>query len=372
MILAATGFAITFFAYWLAPNRGKEPILITAGVMVLLLSSVPAALGLCALIAAVWFGMKQSGSRALGALALVVAGFAGYKLFASGGPLERSVSLVGFAYAVPRAIHLLVDARYRGLERPSFLTLNAYFWFFPLLVVGPIHRLPEYQRSTRRRRFDPQQIGHGLERVLVGLTSVKILADWLVSVRLHNYIVELPADRSGLASLLRSVEYGLNLYFQFAGWTAVAIGISALFGHDVAENFNRPFAQRNITEFWRSWHMTLTRWTREYVFQPVAAQTRRPYLATFATMLAIALWHEFSGRYVVWALWHASGLVVHRSFQTWLRRGTSQVTIGPRAGHLVGAALTTSFVFLGFTITRVDSVVEAWHEFEAIFTGGYL
>ena len=357
--------------YWSVSNPAKDYVLIATGVVGMAIYSPLAAGALALLVGAVWFGLSEpSGVRNLAAVAAIVLGFVAYKLSIDSGPLGTSLSLVGFVFAVPRAIHVLLDARYRGLQRPSFTSLNAYFWFFPLLVIGPIHRLGEFQRSTRRRRLDAQQIGLGLERILVGLASVKLLGDWLVSQRLHAYIDRLSPDRDGLAALLRSVEYGLNLYFKFAGWTAVAIGIAALFGHEVAENFHRPFAQPNISAFWRNWHMTLTRWTTDYVFQPLAAQTRRPAVGIVATMFAIALWHEFSLRYVAWAVWHAGGLVVHRWFERMLAARGYESASGA-IGRVASTALTIAFVFLGFTITRVEGLGDAWSEFGAILTGGY-
>lgn len=370
-IAAVVGLVVVLYpTYWTLPDRHKDPLLVAVGVTALTLYAPWAAIAMALLVVAIWIGLHGRSLAWWPAFSAIVAGFVVYKSMASGGPFERGLSLLGFVYAVPRALHVLLDARYRGLQRPGFIELNAYFWFLPLLVVGPIHRLDEHRRSARRRRFDLEQIGLGCERILVGLASVKLLADWVVSARLGSFVDGLDDRRDGLIALLRSVEYGLNLYFSFAGWTAVAIGISATLGYEVAENFRRPFAQPNITMFWQSWHMTLTRWTRDYVFLPIAAQTRRPYVGIVATMFAIALWHEFSGRYLAWAVWHAAGLVIHRAFVA-ARQG--RPTIGPeRMRRIVGAALTTTFVFLGFTITRVESVGSAIDEFEAILTGGYL
>lgn len=374
MIVGAV-LALAFYpAYWLAPDRFRNPLLTLVGMVGVAWFSPGGALALAALVGLVWFGVSDDGgSRALGALSAVVASFIVYKLVARGGPFERPVVLLGLAYAVPRAVHLLVDTRFRGLARPRLDDLLAYFFFAPLVIVGPIHRLSEFTQGVRRRRLDGRQFGLGLERILIGLVSVELLGNWLVTQRFGTWIDDLDPDRDGLAALARSVEYGLNLYFGFAGWSAVAIGLAATVGFVAPENFSRPFAQPNLAAFWRSWHMTLTRWTNDYVFKPVAAQTRRPPIATVATMFAIALWHEFSGRYLAWAIWHAFGLIVHRRFVALRQSGRMpSFGIGPRLGHWLAIGLTTSWVFLGFTITRVDSVGDALTAFGDMLTGGWL
>ena len=373
MTLSICGFTLVFLLYWTVPSRWKEVVLIAAGVIGLSWYSPSAALATTSLVIVVWVGLQRP-KRPLDlvSVALVATAFLTYKLFANGGPFERPLILVGFAYAVPRAVHVLLDARYRGTQRPSLRVFLAYFWFFPTLAIGPIHRLDEFEREIRRRRLDIQQIGLGLERILVGLASVKLIADWLVSSRLDIILGNLVVTRDGAAAFGRSIQYGLNLYFQFAGWTAVAIGMAATLGIRVAENFHRPFAQPNLAAFWRSWHITLTRWTNSYVFQPVAAQTRRPFLAITATMFSIALWHEFSARYVCWACWHAGGLLAHRMFRRLTNRFEWGARIPAPAVRLVSTSLTVSFVFLGFTITRVASIGDAFDEFQTIFTGRYL
>lgn len=373
-------FGIVFVAgalYWMVPNRAKNLIVTGLGVAGLTLLSPASAIALEIIVLVVGVGLADGkGGRALRCVSMLVLGFVLYKVLLRANPFDQTVALIGFVYAVPRAVHVLVDSKYRQLERPSLGLLHSYFWFFPTLIIGPIHRLEAFRRSLRRRRFDVPQIASGLERILIGLLSVKVLADWMVSGRLGRAIEPLAEERPGLGSLLASVEYGLNLYFTFAGWSAVAIGTAAIFGFEVSENFDRPFTKRNLAEFWRSWHMSLTSWTRDFVYQPVAATTRRPALAIVATMFAIALWHEFSPRYLIWALWHAVGLLIHRWFKKRSDRqefGTFAPTwVHPALRRASATALTVLFVTLGFTITRTDTVSAGLSELSMIFRGSYL
>lgn len=362
--------------YWITPSEVKTLITTGLGFVGLALLSPASALVLEAIVLTVFLGLKdRRRTRILAYVLALVLVFALYQLALRAASLDQKVALVGFVYAIPRAVHVLVDSRYRQMAPPSLGLLHAYFWFFPTLIIGPIHRLDSFRRSLRRRRFDAVQLGYGLERILVGLLSVKVLADWLTSVRFHGWAESSGQGRPGLKAMLSSVEYGLNLYFTFAGWTAVAIGVAAVFGFRVNENFDRPFFQRNLADFWRSWHMSLTSWTRDYVYQPIVATTRRPAVAVVATMFAIALWHEFSSRYLAWALWHAAGLVVHRWFTKQSSRrptGTyAPAWIPPRVRRITATSLTVSFVALSFTLTRSSSLSTGLTELATIFTGSY-
>jgi D-alanyl-lipoteichoic acid acyltransferase DltB (MBOAT superfamily) len=102
------------------------------------------------------------------------------------------------------------------------------------------------------------------------------------------------------------------LYFVFAGYSSIALGISMMIGLRLEENFNRPWAARNLIDFWMRWHMSLTQWCRDYVFRPVAAITRSPIAGLCAAMLVIGLWHEFSAYYVLWATWQVLGILLTR------------------------------------------------------------
>lgn len=102
----------------------------------------------------------------------------------------------------------------------------------------------------------------------------------------------------------------MNLYIQFSGYSDIAIGVSKMCGITVMENFNYPFIASNINDFWKRWHISLTSWSKEYVFIPIASATRKPFLAVVLAMMVIAFWHEISIRYVAWGLYHGCGIAV--------------------------------------------------------------
>jgi len=157
---------------------------------------------------------------------------------------------------------------------------------------------------------------------------------------------------------------------SIAGWSSVAIGLAALLGHRVVENFHHPFMQPNIAAFWRGWHVSLTRFATEYVYRPIAAHFRSHLVAVFATMAAIATWHELSGRYLAWAAYHALGLAVHRRFAAW--RGTDDVANQGVFAKVVSTVVTFVFVILGFTFTRSADLGAAADAFLLMVEGGWL
>jgi len=252
---------------------------------------------------------------------------------------------VGVAYFSLRNIHVLFDVWMGRLTTPSLRRLLCYQLFLPVLLAGPIHRIQTYERQLTRRRPDAAQFFQGAERMLLGLAQALLLGGWLV-----GHIKVLPIYRlSGLSVFLESWANGmvgwLELYFVFAGFSSVAVGLSLMLGIRLEENFNAPFLARNLIEFWQRWHISLSQWCRDYVFHPVTAATRSPVLGVVAAMVAIGLWHEVSFYYFGWAIWQALGLILTRLGQ----RILAHPKVPLRAewvDRLIGPVLVFSWVTL--------------------------
>ncbi len=156
-----------------------------------------------------------------------------------------------------------------------------------------------------------------------------------------------------MALYLQMAEVGLNLYLQFSGFSDIAIGFARLLGFRVMENFNWPFLQKNISEFWRCWHISLTSWCRDYVYSSVIAHTRSPALGALATLIVIALWHEVSIRYLLWGCCHGLGIVAwQQSQKIFSMCPPIQSAILRRALDLLSILLTLHYVWLGFLLVR--------------------
>jgi alginate O-acetyltransferase complex protein AlgI len=166
-------------------------------------------------------------------------------------------------------------------------------------------------------------------------------------------VAEIEESHSLMHEYLGSLSSWLNLYFQFSGYSDVAIGFSLIMGFRIIENFDNPFLSQNIREFWQRWHISLTSWCREYVYMPLAALTRKPFFALLAAMVLIGLWHGFSIRYVLWGVYHGLGIAVWHSFQS-LKKNLPVWgnTRWRYPVYAVSVFLTFNFVIASFTVTN--------------------
>lgn len=246
---------------------------------------------------------------------LIAAMFAIYKTIDRRGEafgFEPPV-LMGLAYFFCRQIHLLVES----LKNPTMrLTLRQqlnYNFFLPVMLAGPIHRYDHFFRQCQRRRKDSANLTGGFERILYGYAKV-IIGNVLISYKLAGCIEKLQLP--GIPGLLaKSASDWMNLYIQFSGYTDIALGFSLLLGLRLEENFNNPLTATTLIEFWQRWHMTLSSWCRDYVFSPLQAATRCQIFAVAAAMVVMGLWHEFSLYYILWGIYHATGISLCRVYQ---------------------------------------------------------
>jgi alginate O-acetyltransferase complex protein AlgI len=260
------------------------------------------------------------------------------------------------AYSTLRLIHYVLESE-RGTFVPHRAMDVVAYQFFPAsLAVGPINRFGHFRRDLRRRRWDSALFSEGLTRVLTGSAKVVILGNFLVAQVLGDRV----AGMQGVSgAYLRQVQFWLSLYLQFSGYTDIAVGVGAMLGFRLPENFRYPFVARNIGDFWRRWHITLANWCRDYVYMPVLARSRSPRLAMTAAMLTIGLWHEASVHYVLWGLYHACGLNVWRAFQNKLEPVFRRQPLAIRRVWNVAAwVLTIHFVIFSYTVTTwIEQVV---------------
>ena len=307
------------------------------------------------------------------ALVICIAMLLIYRWYSSGNPMQ-SVSLraneltapqvfvlMGFSYYILRAIHYLLEQLKGRLPNHGFLDLINYLFFLPTFFVGPINRFPEFFRDIHRRRWDANLFSLGATRITYGLFKIVFIAYYLVNRKMGFWIDDVDPANTMLLQYLDCWQYGLNLYFQFSGYCDVAIGVSAMLGFRIMENFNYPFLSPNISEFWRRWHMSLTGWSREYVYPSVAAATRSPYFAIFVSMLFIGLWHEFSPKYFLWGLYHGLGIITHRVYQR-LLSGFQSFT-NPLARWTmwsINVTVTMHFVIFGFILNKEQSLTDSW------------
>jgi alginate O-acetyltransferase complex protein AlgI len=323
-----------------------------------------------------------SGKRLCGIIALVAGILSFYKFKASmagytidtANDFEQSYLIpLGLSYYTFRCIHYAIEKYKHAIPAHHFYPFAQYMFFLPTIIIGPIHRFKEFERDLKRKRWNPYMTAEGLERILYGYVKISFIANLLVNFLFVAYINEVMPDNKAFGSYLHMIQIGLNLYFLFSGYSDIAIGFGLLLGVRVMENFNWPFLARNISDFWRRWHISLTSWCRDYVYMGTVSTARSTALAAVAAMLVMGLWHEFSVRYVVWGIYQGLGIIIWQVFQNFkvylpsLQPTNATNKLLLMVIQVLSTLLTLHYVLVGFMIVRHDSLEQAFNFIKTIF-----
>ncbi len=343
--------------YWLTPAAYRDFLLIAITATFLTVYAPESAIILAAFTGLTYFGGREqrlSTWRLIAVAGLILSVLVYYKLRVAGeqfGWVQSVAIPLGLSYYSFRCLHYLLE-RYKGAFPGCDLrSLSAYLFFLPTIMVGPIHRFPQFNRDGRRLRWDTWKFSEGLTRLLYGYFKVMVLAVFLVSEQFGQFVGSLHDTHLWTFTYLHLLERTFYGYLLFAGYSDIAIGFALLLGFRVIENFNWPFIRRNISEFWNSWHISLSSWVREYIYKSVFAATRSAALAAVATMLIFGLWHEISFRYIAWGAYHGAGI----AFWQWFQGMKSSLSF-PKEGawqylwHGLSILITFHFVTLSFVL----------------------
>ena len=267
-------------------------------------------------------------------------------------PLELILP-VGISFYTFQSISYIVDV-YKGRVEPTRTWLEYAFFlsFFPALVAGPIVRADYFLPQIRQNRSASRhQIYLGLWMIMLGVVKKAIVADYIAQY--NDLIFNNPGGYSGFETLMGIVGYTMQIYCDFSGYSDMAIGIAMIMGFRLAKNFDFPYKARNLTDFWRRWHISLSTWLRDYIYIPLGGNrkgTVRTYVNNFATMVIGGLWHGASWKFVFWGAMHGAGLAVHKASLPWLGRYSDGTVV-----RILSWTVTFSFVALLWIFFRADS-----------------
>jgi alginate O-acetyltransferase complex protein AlgI len=260
---------------------------------------------------------------------------------------------LGISFFTFEFIHYAVDRRRGKTESGSLGEYLAFILFFPTMVAGPIKRFQDFLPSLRAAPADgAQDWSRGITRILTGLAKKFVVADLMTSMTAN-------LNPAGVESAARWVlpiwllAYAVQIYADFSAYSDIAIGSARLFGFRVKENFDWPYLRTNIAEFWKHWHISLTRWLTDYVFIGMGGSRVAPwrcYLNVLVTMLVSGLWHGAGLNFVVWGLWHGSALAVFR----WWSGRPGWRPPETMSQKLVGWVLTMFVVLVGWAWFAMD------------------
>ena len=238
-----------------------------------------------------------------------------------GAQLSPGFLWIGSAFFTLRHIHVVGDWWMGRLAVPRLRSHLHYQLFLPVMFVGPIHRIQNFERQSIRRRWHPADCLAGMERALIGAFIVNAVGGSLSDHARQIALAALADRHAFIRDWAVSALDWISLFFVFSGLTSVALGISLMMGFRLEENFMHPWRARNMIDFWARWHMSLTSWSRDYVYRPVMAISRSPLLGLVAAMLVVGLWHELSLYYVLWSFWQVLGIAISRISGRWLTFG---------------------------------------------------
>jgi alginate O-acetyltransferase complex protein AlgI len=265
-------------------------------------------------------------------------------------PLLHLALPIGVSFVVFEKITYLVDT-YRGISRPaaSFTDYCLFVLFFPKLLAGPIlkyHEMKDQIASPPAIAWSDFQIG--FLRFARGLGRKLLIADPLGAFVNQIFAAD-PASLNAAHAWLGLVSFTLQIYFDFAGYSDMAIGLARMLGFRLKENFNSPYIAQSMTEFWRRWHISLTTWIRDYLYIPLGGDRRgdaRTYINLWICFLASGLWHGASWNFVIWGAYNGLFLTLDRLF---LREALA------RCGRIMATAITLFIVMIGWAIFRSES-----------------
>jgi alginate O-acetyltransferase complex protein AlgI len=272
---------------------------------------------------------------------------------------------LGISFFTFQGIAYLIDVA-TGEEPFGFVDFLLYKALWPQLIAGPIVRPGEIRHDLQRvRTIDYDDCASGAQRILFGFVKKVILADNIAPVVDSVFQSHAP---NALDVVVAILGFGLQIYFDFSAYSDIAIGSARLFGFHFPENFDWPYSARSPQDFWNRWHMTLSRWIRDYVFQPLAFATRhRPKWTNvwlLVAMAAVGLWHGAQWTFVAWGLWHGLLLVMN---QTLLKKFFERAKTSWLRG-LIATTLTFALVTIGWLLFRAESLAQVGDYLRALAT----
>lgn len=274
----------------------------------------------------------------------------------------RLAFFIGASYFTLRALHCVLDARRNGELHLGLFDFLVYNSFFPTMVAGPIERADHFKKTyDKLGRPDAEDIRIGFTRLFIGLLKKVVLGG--IALQWAEPITSFVATGTGLSAGAAWVAlYAIAFYawFDFAGYSDMAIGVGRLMGIKLAENFDNPYMRTSIAEFWRGWHLSLSFWIRDYLFVPMSGRSKsvlRPHLAALGSMTLCGLWHAPNLGWGLWGLAHGLGLSVHQAWTTKLRKNfkLKKRLAGSRVVRVVSILLTFHFVALTWTLVSIDA-----------------
>ena len=272
---------------------------------------------------------------------------------------------LGISFYTFQIMSYIIDL-YRGeikVQRNIF-RLALYITFFPQLVAGPIVKYHDVENQIAHRECTPEKIGYGIKRFIYGLGKKVIISNSIASV-VDTIFTNSVNTISTLWIWMGVFLYTLQIYYDFSGYSDMAIGLGKMFGFDFMENFNYPYISKSIQEFWRRWHISLSTWFKEYVYIPLGGNRKgkvRTYFNLWIVFALTGIWHGATLNFLIWGLWHGLFMFIERL-------GVKKL-LDKNPFKIINYIYTMFVVIVGWAMFRCDSWKQASDILFAMFKGG--
>ena len=255
---------------------------------------------------------------------------------------------IGISFFTFQALSYVIDIyRDRSAVQKNFLSMLLYISFFPQLIAGPIVKYHDIATQLGKRTVSAEKMASGIRRFIIGLSKKLLLADVAAKAVDSIFGMEL-VEISGFAAWLGGILYLVQIYFDFSGYSDMAIGLGRIFGFEFLENFNYPYIAVGIRDFWHRWHISLSTWFQQYLYIPLGGNrkgTFRTYINLLIVFFATGLWHGANFTFIAWGMWHGLFMILERAR-----------LIKPEKYPWLARIYTLFVVLFGFIIFRADSL----------------
>lgn len=267
--------------------------------------------------------------------------------------LPKILLPIGISFYTFQTLSYTIDV-YRGKVKANrnIIDFAAYVTMFPQLVAGPIVRYADIQKQLLKKNISAENFSLGVQRFIIGLSKKVLIANTFAAIA-DGVFDQNVLDISTFYAWMGAISYAFQIYFDFSGYSDMAIGLGKMFGFDFPENFNFPYISKSIREFWRRWHISLSSWFKDYLYISLGGNRVgriRIYINLLIVFFITGLWHGASWNFVVWGLFHGVFIVIERL--GFIKR--SKLTSGP-----LQYAYTLLVVLVGWVIFRADTLNDA-------------
>jgi alginate O-acetyltransferase complex protein AlgI len=391
-------FPVVTTLYFLTPHRWRTPLLLAAS-CIFYMAFVPSYILILAFTivvdyaAGIWIEGAEGGRRKAALVASIVANVGVLAIFKYYGfltgnihtvahlfgreislPLLRIVLPIGLSFHTFQAMSYTIEVYFgRFPAERNFLRYALYVMFYPQLVAGPIERPQNLLHQFREEHFfDYERVAAGLLRMAIGMFKKVVVADLLAIY--VNEVYAKPQEHHGLTLIAATVFFAFQIYWDFSGYSDIALGSAQVMGFRLMENFRTPYLARSIGEFWKRWHISLSTWFRDYVYIPLGGN-RVPRLLWYRNVMIVfllsGLWHGANWTFVIWGGLHGLYLVCGEAARPARERLMERFGIRETAPLVRGWSVVTTFILvtIAWTFFRASTLSDAYYVLTHLHTG---